>query len=823
MSGVEAIIGLASGSAGLATLLTQLFMGGLKLKAICEKAKAAPNTVARVLYDLGTIDRILRHLERHRHDDSNSSAVVDRCVASCRSSASRLDDLLAKLDKRLKQRRSVGAKFFAAIKDDELQELVADLENSKSLVSMAYDTLTAESLAVGQAKLDAISTQVQLSITAIARLDSQLTSRLQPLSLTCASEPIAQGETGGLSLHELAQARHEDIRNDRVHRSAALPRKKPPRSVFRLRLVVWTWHSRRAWDIAITAAQGDWHLRLNPFNIVSTDAPVFERCRAGDMQGMKKLVEAGQASYTDIENSRGHDLLMTAALAGEVHTYTFLLQEMPWRIDTPLPVFSLYILGFILDPDQRLLNDESGLETLYTSFTQLPSFSAEDFDRYQWHSIILLCPSVPMYGHLLREGISQFAGLSEPERLALLLQIGIPSRYGSPDELFQTVGLTLTDVEMAKLVTEDGFTILDLVGQTLGKIHALNVQSTIHDSWSLYAERMLKAGADPCSLTLSTKKGGNPITPLLAYASRSSNTFDSLRSYLQAWASLLHRAGLDLSDYGRREAEIWSQLSQDGRLLESLDIWSDRLHAYYANASLHVGPKAQDWTIVLSHALTTETYVLQQPPCAFPRNIHMPNVISWLPTTAELAEGQWQRQKAKSRQADRIALGVMARQYIEPFGELVESTQDDTSTILLLSERSAKRGIPPRSHSEPRSCTGQGPKWHLQRRSESHKWLPAYHLCPYDARWKFGCVDDDDKESYKHQIWSVNRPYDGNFHIRDCVKGIFSGRQFVQQSWRWRYNSFLGHISNCQDYAASTALGIPRLPRLPKEPEHIVT
>ncbi|KAK3672304.1 hypothetical protein LTR78_007844 [Recurvomyces mirabilis] len=260
---------------------------------------------------------------------------------------------------------------------------------------------------------------------------------------------------------------------------------------------------------------------------------------------------------------------------------------------------------------------------------------------------------------------------------------------------------------MANLSTKDGFTILHLVGETLGQMHFQNAQRSMHDPWSQYAERMLKAGADPCSLGVPTDKRKGLMTPLLASLKQGTHTFDDLRLVLQAWASLVHRAGLDLSEYGAREANMWSLVSQGVHLPKILSPWGHSSEAYYAHVSLHTGPKAQDWTIVLSGTLITQTYVLQQPPGAFPRSSYLPGIIAWPPTTAELQEGRWLMQEAKSRQADRIALNVMAHQNIEPFGELVESTQDDTSSIVLLSERSARRGIPPRSHSEPRSSRGQ--------------------------------------------------------------------------------------------------------------------
>ncbi|KAK3672303.1 hypothetical protein LTR78_007843 [Recurvomyces mirabilis] len=302
MSGIEAILGVVSGSAGLLSLTIQLGQGAIKLKRFCETAKAAPETIARVTHDLETIVWTLQQLKRHRHDDSQSAAVVDRCIDRCRSSASKFRDLVERVENRLKQRRSINAKLYAAIKEPEIQELMADLEKTKSSSLLAYGTQMAESRSLFGAKLDLILAQVHLGNAAVAQLASQPASRMEPLPLICAPEHDAQSEIGRPMSQQIAQAGHEDISDNRVYGSAALPKKKPPRSVFRLRLGMWTWHSRCAWDIAITTSQGRWVTSLQTVNIVPPNAPIFNLCRAGDVKGMMKLVEAGQASYTDIES-----------------------------------------------------------------------------------------------------------------------------------------------------------------------------------------------------------------------------------------------------------------------------------------------------------------------------------------------------------------------------------------------------------------------------------------------------------------------------------------------------------------------------------------
>jgi hypothetical protein len=91
--------------------------------------------------------------------------------------------------------------------------------------------------------------------------------------------------------------------------SAGRRRSRNPRNIaFRLRLKVPAWFSTRVWEIAkVDAQQGQgWDLCFRTFNRRPNDSEVFKCCRHGELHGLKKLIQAGEASLFDVDESGGN-------------------------------------------------------------------------------------------------------------------------------------------------------------------------------------------------------------------------------------------------------------------------------------------------------------------------------------------------------------------------------------------------------------------------------------------------------------------------------------------------------------------------------------
>lgn len=137
MSGAEAIFGVVSGGAGLASLAIQLGDCAVKLKRVYYAAKSAPRTIERLIFGLETMAMALSELEQHRQRHIHDGALLFRCITECQHSTTDIQRLVDKMERYMTSYGKVG-RMYTVFHERDVKELLDELERAKSSLELAY-------------------------------------------------------------------------------------------------------------------------------------------------------------------------------------------------------------------------------------------------------------------------------------------------------------------------------------------------------------------------------------------------------------------------------------------------------------------------------------------------------------------------------------------------------------------------------------------------------------------------------------------------------------------------------------------------------------
>jgi hypothetical protein len=131
------IFGAVASGAGLISLSMQLLESSQKLKGFCDTARNAPETVARLCFDLETMSLALRQFEQYRQQDIIGSELLSRCIEACEQAVSRIQAAVDKVDRLLHKTRFAG-RVYMGFKEPEVRGLLEEMEHAKSSLHLAY-------------------------------------------------------------------------------------------------------------------------------------------------------------------------------------------------------------------------------------------------------------------------------------------------------------------------------------------------------------------------------------------------------------------------------------------------------------------------------------------------------------------------------------------------------------------------------------------------------------------------------------------------------------------------------------------------------------
>jgi hypothetical protein len=131
------IFGAVASGAGLISLSMQLLESSQKLKSFCDTARNAPETVARLCFDLETMSLALHQFEQYRQQDILGTELLSRCIKTCEQAVSRIQIAVDKIDRLLHKTRFAG-RVYMGFKEPEVRMLLEDMERAKSSLHLAY-------------------------------------------------------------------------------------------------------------------------------------------------------------------------------------------------------------------------------------------------------------------------------------------------------------------------------------------------------------------------------------------------------------------------------------------------------------------------------------------------------------------------------------------------------------------------------------------------------------------------------------------------------------------------------------------------------------
>lgn len=369
----------------------------------------------------------------------------------------------------------------------------------------------------------------------------------------------------------------------------------------------------------------------------------------------------------------------------------------------------------------------------------------------------------------------------------LAMQIDFHESTIKPYTILQYLGLQASDARLATLRSSQNHkSILDYVATGI-------FDPVFEDTWTSDFVRLglevLKNAGDPWSLLVTKGKTEQPspffsyIDYLLQFSLYSNLAL--LRRFLERlglWVDMVSRAGIDICQYGVREAERWRSLQSTNRY------------------KLVYGRTPAEWSLETRDFVELTTFELRTPPGSFPlsRDERVPTKICWPPSAKEWHEGPWAevgRVSLVSRPYQIKAVKSPAFKRAKLFSGLLAETQDDAREIALLQLRA------PRSRNSASRSQSQPSRSPLKRRDQSthcavlggfylRHWLAGCHLCT-DSKWTLGrnC-------GYP---WQVD-----NIALDGCIRqsrdeSMVKRQRSVQESFNWCNASFLASISACQD------------------------
>ncbi|KAK5552780.1 hypothetical protein LTR46_009195 [Exophiala xenobiotica] len=314
MSGFEAILGVVSAGAGLLSLGIQVGECAIKLKRLCQAAKDAPSTIKRLLFDLETMSLALGQLEQHRCRDSHSEALITRCITQCQQCVQDIQQLVDKLESRLKEHPRVGGRLYTAFKERDVKELLSDLERAKTSLHLAYTMYMGLEQHRRQQEQHILLTSLQDQLTVgSANISQQLTLLLlssdqspqhpqnfpkshsdegteMSLTATCGPNPLSVTTTQN----------HGEYCNGSEFTTRA--KRKNGKLRLRARFAFPAWLSTRVWHVAFVGAQSGWNIQFRTYNVVQDDALVFRCAYSGNLPALRRLIDSGEASPLDVTN-----------------------------------------------------------------------------------------------------------------------------------------------------------------------------------------------------------------------------------------------------------------------------------------------------------------------------------------------------------------------------------------------------------------------------------------------------------------------------------------------------------------------------------------
>jgi hypothetical protein len=250
---------------GVVSLGVQLAESLQKVKRFYATVKDAPERLADIIDEIGSLSDILTELEQHpTSSGANTGPAMQRCVAACRKAVDRFSTFANSLESRIKRSRGLGSVKFA-MRNESIESVIASLESSKSNLVLAY-MIYRETICDQRARL--LQDQMNLFASGQALLLQQ-------------RETPQDAQTTTDKRPEMQSYRRSYVRPQ--------PILKTP-----------TWLSHTVWEMAVDRAISGWTFSLRSYRWLDFhNSPVVHACQRGDIARLQLFFDRGEASPFD--------------------------------------------------------------------------------------------------------------------------------------------------------------------------------------------------------------------------------------------------------------------------------------------------------------------------------------------------------------------------------------------------------------------------------------------------------------------------------------------------------------------------------------------
>ena len=325
MSGAEVILGVVAGGAGLASLSIQLAESAIKLKRLYHSMRNAPETLKEIADEIKLISLSLELLERHRQSESHGADLLDRCIENCRSYTTKITLLTEKIAQKI-DNASLTGRLYASMRERDLEKLLGDLARARSALHLAVDLYyRAEKERRRRLKEnDAVIQKDQMAVflkafQALQETQAVMVRQHEPLIQYPRVREVheiddgSEGEEDGYE-SEIQDEQRQETSEHRRHRG----RNIADTPAFRLRFKLPAIFSSRVWEIARVAAEQGFDLQYRTYNVRPLDSLIFQCCKRGDLEGVKRLIRDGEASLLDVTPTGGS--LITVSTIDDIYS-----------------------------------------------------------------------------------------------------------------------------------------------------------------------------------------------------------------------------------------------------------------------------------------------------------------------------------------------------------------------------------------------------------------------------------------------------------------------------------------------------------------------
>lgn len=793
MSGAEVVLGVVAGGAGLMSLSIQLAESSMKLTRAYHSMRNAPEAMKDVAHEIEIMSLSLKYLERHRQFAAHGADLLDRCIKKCRKHTGEIQHLVDKIVRRIGKTALPGA-LYAVYKVSDLEQFLRDLGRARAALHLAVELYHWEEQdrrwLFQQARDDrhvqqvglAQQTQHQQHYAVIQRLDLVL-ARLQ----SSGSSPI-KAEASSLGAGQVPGTSNTLVNTDylKKHRSDD----PEMRRVYRTNFKLPSWFASfcsRVWDMAFFDADRGWDTCLRTYYERPYETEAFALARRGDIDGIKRLVQQGEASFLDV-TPEGKSLFGVTLRGLDYMRQDEALKCIQWLLCNRVPVRKADLDRFWLL--NHWISDQYRDAVLKCILDKCDS-PLEFQDSYTlWYA----STDVESHQALIIRFRDALEVLSKDDYINFGTSL-FSCRKSAVVYLRQCM-LSEVNTRLALWRGRSGESALHHVAWALNKGDIGNATG-----WFNLGAALIRKGADPCALYMSRDPEKShetrPKTPLIALlewqwseaipshpnlpttklrynvVGDSYTSLTDLYERLHSWNRMLKMAGVDLHRYYAAESDIRNKMCPRiplGVLGDALD--RDQLKAIVV--------LAQTQPLVLR--LRTWLQITVRRLNHVPGNFDATKTICWQPRPVDRDEGRWTVVKV----LDLLSAPHDGDTSYEPNSpvivDLLESTQDDHGILMRMIHRSDSDHRRPlkRTTSQPPPISRRMYEHTRLQESEAHPWLPGYHLCVAHSTWTFA----------PHHL--VHGRVKDSFDPTSCMRG-----QFCPTKYRFT-GSFLAEMALCR-------------------------